>query len=853
MISNHKPAIDPPIESFKGSLMDPYYIKRVPICRKNFSSRIDETKTLLFRLGKNPIYTDVVFVYIGHENGKPTFSNAENIEDIETRRIEFGHDIEQLVSKDVIEEFKKVGWIVLDGGKWGFLLDLSSLEEIYKGHLPIFWQKLLEFPFFIDQFRRFAFYFQQELNTNLQEIPSTEIDDPIPDSLCPLADRLFIHQKQEIGWMFNLENNPMLPVTGKVKALPFLDSGYYINPKDRTKLIKEVVKTHIEMPGGILASQVGSGKTISIIGLIAIGAKTEEKKEEEKEILVIKGKEKQGKSSLVIVTKNILYQWKEEFERFAKELRVLVLEKIEDLMGLKIEKDELKDYDVVLTHRKMIEEWGDCVELRQVKFKRVVYDEFHELIMQALHQQEAAVDQHNAVDKLHSDILEVIKMKNFIDNMKKIKREFTWGVTGTPDNLEFHKHTQILFRLLNLNQQYSKIDTYQTLRNTFVRTFMRSNPAKRNLKELIKTVRKVSLYQLQNLLYKGKLNYATNEKEAQLLCSHLLPQYRNIENEPDNLELAITAIELKHQDEIKKVEGKIKDFEEKLAKDKPLTAIEEQKIEEEILEIPASKEEEEEESNLVVNKELGIVEEKEKMDPYLKRLKGRVQALEDENNFYKEMSKLLIEPNFECPICYAVIENAKLVVTDCVHQVCVDCYTKLINSFQNPQCPLCKEYLVDNELIIHPRYRGEKENKLTAIVKAIQETPVEDKIIIYTQFHTLVERLEEIFTSIEVRYMVLKGQPSEINIALNKFKTIPDVKVLLMSIEQAASGINVTEANHVFFAHPIFGMSFEKAALTYNQCIGRAFRIGQEKNVHVKLFVTSDSLEDDMVPSFYKY
>jgi len=387
---------------------------------------------------------------------------------------------------------------------------------------------------------------------------------------------------------------------------------------------------------------------------------------------------------------------------------------------------------------------------------------------------------------------------------------------------------------------------------------MRSNPAKKNLKQLVKTIRKISLYQLQNLLYKGKLNYATNEKEAQILCSHLLPQYRNIENEPDNMELALHAIELKHQEEIKKVEGKIKDFEEKLEKEKPVLP-EEQKVEEEVeeekeIEISADKEEEEiQESNMVVNMEMGIVEEKEKMDPYLKRLKGRVQALVEENNFYKEMSKLLTDPSFECPICYAAVDNEKLVVTDCVHQVCVDCYKKLIDSFQNPQCPLCKDYLVDNELIIHPRYRGEKENKLTAIVKAIQDTPVEDKIIIYTQFHTLVERLEEIFTSIEVRYMVLKGQPSEINIALNKFKTIPDVKVLLMSIEQSASGINVTEANHIFFAHPIFGMSFEKAALTYNQCIGRAYRIGQEKDVHVKLFVTSDSLEDDMVPSFYKY
>ena len=74
-----------------------------------------------------------------------------------------------------------------------------------------------------------------------------------------------------------------------------------------------------------------------------------------------------------------------------------------------------------------------------------------------------------------------------------------------------------------------------------------------------------------------------------------------------------------------------------------------------------------------------------------------------------------------------------------------------------------------------------------------------------------------------------------------------------MSIEQAASGINVTVANHIFFAHPIFGMEFEKAAITYNQCIGRAYRIGQEKQVNVKLFVTKNSIEEDLSQSFFKY
>lgn len=37
-----------------------------------------------------------------------------------------------------------------------------------------------------------------------------------------------------------------------------------------------------------------------------------------------------------------------------------------------------------------------------------------------------------------------------------------------------------------------------------------------------------------------------------------------------------------------------------------------------------------------------------------------------------------------------------------------------------------------------------------------------------------------------------------------------------MSVEQAASGLNITEANHIIFAHPLFGYDYERTIMTYN-------------------------------------
>mmetsp|Transcript_13136 Transcript_13136/g.11221 ORF Transcript_13136/g.11221 Transcript_13136/m.11221 type:complete len:178 (+) Transcript_13136:1038-1571(+) len=98
--------------------------------------------------------------------------------------------------------------------------------------------------------------------------------------------------------------------------------------------------------------------------------------------------------SIVIVTKNILHQWFEEFRNFAPNLRVLLLEKWSDLRKIEIVEDDmgahLIDYDVILTHRKMIEEGEEfkknCPKIFNVQFRRIIIDELHELTTMAKQQ-----------------------------------------------------------------------------------------------------------------------------------------------------------------------------------------------------------------------------------------------------------------------------------------------------------------------------------------------------------------------------------------------------------------------------------------------------------------------------------
>ena len=54
----------------------------------------------------------------------------------------------------------------------------------------------------------------------------------------------------------------------------------------------------------------------------------------------------------------------------------------------------------------------------------------------------------------------------------------------------------------------------------------------------------------------------------------------------------------------------------------------------------------------------------------------------------------------------------------------------------------------------------------------------------------------------------------------------------MLSLEHAASGTNLTEASHVVLMDPVAGLHDEAVAVE-QQAIGRAHRIGQNKQVAI--------------------
>lgn len=66
--------------------------------------------------------------------------------------------------------------------------------------------------------------------------------------------------------------------------------------------------------------------------------------------------------------------------------------------------------------------------------------------------------------------------------------------------------------------------------------------------------------------------------------------------------------------------------------------------------------------------------------------------------------------------------------------------------------------------------------------------------------------------------------------AIEAFQKDPPTTVFLLSMRSGSVGINLTSANHVFILEPALNPALEE------QAVGRAWRMGQQREVTVKKF-----------------
>lgn len=128
---------------------------------------------------------------------------------------------------------------------------------------------------------------------------------------------------------------------------------------------------------------------------------------------------------------------------------------------------------------------------------------------------------------------------------------------------------------------------------------------------------------------------------------------------------------------------------------------------------------------------------------------------------------------------------------------------------------------------------------LLDLLRSIQEQ--EEKTIIFTQFREMGDLLQETLErELEIKADFYHGgcSQNQRNEMVRNFQENPDVKVLILSLKAAGTGLNLTAASQVIHYDLWWNPAIEA------QATDRAFRIGQTKNVQVHRFITKGTFEE---------
>lgn len=90
-------------------------------------------------------------------------------------------------------------------------------------------------------------------------------------------------------------------------------------------------------------------------------------------------------------------------------------------------------------------------------------------------------------------------------------------------------------------------------------------------------------------------------------------------------------------------------------------------------------------------------------------------------------------------------------------------------------------------LAILSRYqvRGSWGTKVTCLVSDLLSIPVEDKAIVFSQWNKMLDVVAEALTENGLKFERIEGRKSY-GSALTRFRTLPEVKVLLLPIKTGA-------------------------------------------------------------------
>ncbi|KZT21583.1 hypothetical protein NEOLEDRAFT_1164553 [Neolentinus lepideus HHB14362 ss-1] len=242
-----------------------------------------------------------------------------------------------------------------------------------------------------------------------------------------------------------------------------------------------------------------------------------------------------------------------------------------------------------------------------------------------------------------------------------------------------------------------------------------------------------------------------------------------------------------------------------------------------------------------------------------KELVGRVRSLRYFSVVRDLQKQREVPPTISCPACgkEGLPSEDIAVLSSCGHTGCIECVKEHAAAeecvaAQNGGCKAAARVINvvkgdtlgvdDEERDGRGKHFGMKLEKVIHLIK--KRIPKDERVLIFVQFQDLTRKVAEALQSHKVPFLEIKGSASSKSKNLEAFQNDSDERVLLLNVtDESASGANLTGANHAIFLSPLLGPDQDWYTSRETQAIGRIRRYGQEKEVHVWRFLTTNTID----------
>lgn len=724
--------------------------------------------------------------------------------------------------------------------KISFTLNVSRLEFLVKNGLPVPGRDFIFSDLEDEVFQDRAVDFKAYMEPNHRVVPSV-----LYKQLPRLKLKLYKYQLEEVSWMKQLEENIDNPIqfstlaTWKKGETELLFEG-----ANRRFYLEPALNGDMRSRGGILADEMGLGKTISLIGLFLSNPKTLQTPRSSLEDEF----HWSSKATLICAPNHLCKQWADEIAKHTKpQLKVLLI--TTKPQHVKYDYRDFIKADVVIVSFQLLKNKN---YLKAASLNRDAGDRFNQIrttIQEIKRRPDLGLSVKQPplehffwhrfiIDEAH----EILSQPYYAAMVSQIPSRYRWYVTGTPfPNKQASLDAALQFiDWKSTHQQKGSWSGYHRHAGAYVdwvvNDLIINNFYWRHTKESIGTeynvpsVVEVMLLDMSEVERGMYYSAAGDELRLRQLCCHpqISDQDRHILGDSKKTLEEIRVLFVEHTQ---------KEFERVLS---------------EIEEVQEEKKELERSAKTNADKEKLRAKEST-----LTRLQTQSRQLKSSLAYFASiMPKISQSTSEPCVICFDDI--VALTITSCGHFFCKQCVQNAVSS--QKKCPVCRNPLTMNQLteVLDEGQEEELEatnsmkemidkygTKMAHLVKYLNEVwenEADGRVIIFSQWDKMLHQIGDSLKENGIKTVYVKGNVHQRNKAISTFKSQDDVRVIMLSLENAASGTNLTEASHIILIDPIAGTK-EQATAIESQAIGRAHRQGQKQQVSVMRMIMKDTVE----------